>query len=41
MADDSIVRGFLDWLPVFILIGLWVYLFWMFKTGRWRRVPKK
>jgi hypothetical protein len=28
---------FLEWLPVFVLIGTFVYLFWAFKTGNWRR----
>ena len=25
---------FLEWLPLFVLIGTWVYLFWAWKTGR-------
>jgi hypothetical protein len=28
---------FLKWLTVFALIGVWVYLFWLWKTGRWRQ----
>jgi len=35
---STIISWFLDsWLPVFLLIGTWLFLFWRWKTGRlWR-----
>ena len=34
---STIISWFLTWLPVFLLVGTWLFLFWCLQTGRlWR-----